>query len=88
MKKLLKKIFGKKRQKIWVVIEDIPEINDWNLLRVYGKKGCNIEVKFFNMSKENRDKATDAEMNRSYHNEWELKEVNSEVLWANPLNRY
>jgi len=88
MKKIWRKLFGKRKRKIWIVIEDISELRKYNILRVYGKKGCNIDIKFFNMSKENRGKATKAELGRSKHNEFELKSINTEVLWFNPLTRY
>ena len=77
-----------KRQKIWVVVEDIPEINDWSILRIYGERGSNVEVDFFNMSKENRDKATEAELQNSKRHESQLKSIDTEVLFCNPLERY
>ncbi len=78
----------KQRQKIWVVVEDIPEINDWSILRIYGERGSSVQVDFFNMSKENRDKAAEAELQDSYRHELKLKSIDTEVLFCNPLERY
>ncbi len=87
MKKLFNRLFKRKKHKIWVVVEDIPEIGEYNQLRVWADYGSNIEVQFFNMSKENREKMTDAMMNVSKKNETELKSIRREVLWCNPLTR-